>query len=527
MNRKEKRRQSKLAKKQGDGPPPSAMPEQLNKAFGLHQQGQLFEASVMYRQILESEPDNVEANHLLGVIEHENGNLAAAADLIGKAVASYPGHFTAQNNLGNVLAAMNNPAEAEQCYRRALKLKPDYAMAHNNLGNMLRDGGKTKEAERSFRRAIELQSDYGVALRNLGCLLTERGQFDEAGAYLQKALDLNPGQPEAHNDMGNLFKDSGRFDAARACYGRAIEIDSGYAEAHYNMAMASFMEGDLKQGFAGFEWRRRIPGLVEARDLPGEPWDGAELNGRRLLVFAEQGLGDTIQFARYLPLLAGKGGDVTLECQSSLVDLLSGMDDGISVIARGDELPPYDVHVPLLSLPGLLGTTLETIPADIPYLKATTGPSAGGSGLKVGLVWRGGTVHLNDHNRSASLELFVKHLTNDGIGFYSLQKERPIEETILPLNIIDLGSGFTDFTDTAAAISGLDLVISVDTAIAHLAGALGVPCWMLLALPNDWRWMLDRGDSPWYPSMRLFRQSAPGDWDGVLVKISDELEKMS
>jgi len=519
----------------------------------------------MYGQILAFDPAHAEASHLLGVIALDRGDAATARDLIGEAVRTNPGHFIAQNNLGNACVACGDAPQAEKCYRQALKIKPDYAIAHNNLGNVLKRAERFAEAEKHYRRAVALDAnyveahanlggvqleagktedakgnclralaldpDYGEAHTNLGNVLAQMGDFDEAIGHHRRAVDLNPASPAALNDLGNVLKDSGQFDEARKTYRQALAFNPDDPKANYNLAMTAMAEGDLIEGFKGFEWRWKIDGMVENRDFPGMPWTGDPLAGRTLLVHAEQGLGDTINFCRYLPMLVEAGGKVVFECQPSLVDLMSGMGENISVFARGEPPPPYDlIHAPLLSLPRLLGTTLQSIPATIPYLEPDPGFSdqwAGRlsvySGPRIGLIWRGGGAHRNDANRSASLALFAEHFTEPGVVFFSLQKDRPGEEKKLPKHFIDLGQDFENFSDTAAALKNLDLIISVDTAVAHLGGAIGVPVWALLASPCDWRWLLERHDTPWYPTMRLLRKKPGQDWHAILEKAATDI----
>ncbi|MBL6942065.1 MAG: tetratricopeptide repeat protein [Rhodospirillales bacterium] len=567
MNRKLRRQQAKINKKAG-GADSREVAHLLEQGFGQHQAGNLGEAEDLYHKILELDPGHAEANHLLGVIALDNADYPMACTLMEKAVLANPKHFIAHNNLGNARTALGDFQQAEKCYRKALKFKPDYAMAHNNLGNVLKqssafeeaekhylraaslDGnyvealsglgavqlelGKVGDAEQNCRRALELNPDFAEAHTNLGNVLAEKGAYKEAISHHRRAVDFNPDNAGVLNDLGNVLKDSQQFEEARTVYNRAIAIDPDDAKANYNLAMAHMTDGDLLEGFKGFEWRWKVAGMVENRDFPGQEWMGEPLEGRTILVHAEQGLGDTIQFCRYLPLLVASGGKVVFECQPSLVDLVAGMGENITVFAKGETPPPYDhIHAPLLSLPRLFGTTLQTVPADSPYLQANATLSGQWAerlnqyrGPKVGLIWRGGAAHLNDRNRSASLALFDACFTEPGVTYFSLQKDRPKEDNSLPERFIDLGQDFNNFSDTAAALENLDLVISVDTAVAHLAGAVGTPVWTLLAYPNDWRWLVERQDSPWYPTMRLMRKEAGQEWQFLLQRVATEIEKM-
>jgi len=522
-----------MNKKVGGSPHGAASEEAtqaLEQGFKFHQEGNLEEAGNLYEKILALDPGNAEANHLLGIIALDKSDFATACELIGKAVNTNPRHFIAQNNLGNAFSALGNLAEAEKCYRKALKFKADYAIAHCNLGTVLQDTDRHEDAEKHFRRAVSLQPDYIEALGKLGNALAEKGANAEAAGFLKRAVDLKPGDAGMLNDLGNALKDSNLLEQAREVYHRALAIDPDDAKTNYNLAMSHLIAGDLAEGFKGYEWRWKVDGLVEKRSFAGVRWNGEALEGRTILVYAEQGLGDSIQFCRYLPLLVAGGGKVAFECQPALINLLSGMDENITVFPRGAPPPPYDkIHVPLLSLPQLLGTTLKSLPADTPYLHADAALAekwdeyfSQYSGPKIGLNWRGGPAHLNDHNRSTTLALFARYFCDPGTHYFSLQIDRPMDENDLPEHFIDLGKSFSD---TAAALKHLDLVISVDTAIAHLAGAVGTNVWTLLATPCDWRWLLEREDTPWYPSMKLKRKEAGEDWDALLARVAADLKK--
>ena len=567
MNRKLRRQQAKMNKKAG-GADSQEVARLLEQGFGQHQTGNLDEAEDLYHKILELDPGHAEANHLLGVIALDKADYPTACTLMEKAVLTNPKHFIAHNNLGNARTALGDLGQAGKCYRKALKFKPDYAMAHNNLGNVLKqtedyveaekhylravslDGdysealsglgavqlelGKVEEAEQNCLRALQINPDFGEAHSNLGNVLAEKGAYTEAISHHRRAVDFSPGNAGVLNDLGNVLKDSQQFEEARDIYSQAIAIDPEDAKANYNLAMAHMTDGDLLEGFKGFEWRWKVAGMVENRDFPGEEWNGEPLDGRTILIHAEQGLGDSIQFCRYLPLLVASGAKVVFECQPALVDLVSNMGENITVFAHGETPPPYDlIHAPLLSLPRLLGTTLQTVPADHPYLQADATLSAGWEGRlsqyrgpKIGLIWRGGAAHLNDRNRSAPLALFDSCLNVPGVNFFSLQKDRPKEDNNLPERFIDLGKDFDSFSDTAAALKNLDLVISVDTAVAHLAGAVGSPVWTLLAYPSDWRWLVEREDTPWYPTMRLMRKEAGQDWQALLERVATDIKNM-
>jgi tetratricopeptide (TPR) repeat protein len=569
MNRQQRRLEKKGEKKKGvlDAATQVEVDGILNLGHQNHQAGMLDDAQTLYKKVLSLDPNNTEANHLLGVVAHHTGNLETGIELISKAVRSHPAHFAALNNLGNAQAQAGLPADAEKSYRKALKFKPDYAMAHGNLGKVLMDAGRlgdaikhlsraiqleaanpahhinhgaacmatglVEEAEASFRSALELTpADYSVH-NELGILLQADGRLDGAEACYKRTIEINETSVEAHVNMGNLMEDCLRFEDSKGNFHHAIELEPGNVDAHRNLGMVLLRQGDFENGFAEYAWRVSAHARDEESQFQGKVWDGGGESGRRILIHAEQGLGDTIQFARYLPVLEGMGYEVVFECQPPLVDLMASLPGEFQIIGKGDTLPDFDIHAPLLSLPGLLKGTLETIPSGESYLSATEDlvdqwkeRLSGGERKKVGLVWRGRGEHNNDKNRSASLALFVEHLSDVDADFYCLQKDLTNEEQKMPVGFQNIGKDFKDFSDTAAALKNLDLVISVDTSVAHLAGALGVPTWLLLPTPPDWRWLMDRDDTPWYPSMRLFRKQGLEDWDGVLGKVAAELKNI-
>ncbi|NQU59413.1 MAG: glycosyltransferase family protein [Rhodospirillales bacterium] len=504
----------------------------LELAIGHHQAGRLNEAEALYRSVLNADPENPMANHLFGVVACQKGDLETAIGAIDKSLKRDPDNGEAHKNLAGALIGVGRLEDAERHLLRAIDLKPGYAEALNNLSIVQLETGRAAEAIASAVAAIQTRPEYGKAHNSLGSALRQEGRTREAEQSYRRALELNPGNAEAWNNLGLIEKDGLRLEQAEAAFGNAARLKPGFADGHNNLGMLKLLQGDLKDGFAQCEWRTGLASMRPfLRRLPGQPWAGQDPVGQRLLVYAEQGLGDTLQFVRYLPMLKRLGCELFFECQPPLRRLLAQMDGIARVFAHGEDLPVVDLHVSLMSLPHLLSTTLSSIPAAIPYLRADPGLVEGWrqrlscyQGLRVGLVWRGGAAHRNDANRSASLDLFQKYFDFPEAAFFCLQKEIPDHERPTPGAFVDIGGDFQDFADTAAAISALDLVISVDTASAHLAGALGVSTYVLLPWAPDWRWLLDRPDSPWYPGMRLFRQHRPGDWDGVLVRAAAQLE---
>ena len=422
--------------------------------------------------------------------------------------------------------------EAETVYRQILDIKPDFAEAHSNLGTVLQDLGRMDEAVPSYHKALAINPDYAEAHYNLGIAFKELGRLEESVASYQKALAIKPDHADAHNNLGNAFKDMGKLDEAVASYRKALAIKPDYVQAHGNLGLISLLMGDFETGWPEYSWRQfEDDSVLKIRAYPQPFWDGGDLTGKTIFVYPEQGLGDIIQFVRYLPMVRQRGGYVAFDVPLSMVRLFRGL-DGIDIaLKHGDTLPPFDCHIPLLEFPRLFGTTLDTIPASAAYLhadKELTGAWAERlgprQGFRIGLVWGGNPGHLNDHNRSIDPELFRPLIETPGVEAFSLMVGRDGEAArVFGDGLSDLAPHLGDFADTAAAIAHLDLVISVDTAPAHLAGALGAPVWTLLPFNPDWRWMLDRDDSPWYPSMRLFRQETPGDWEGVFQEVETAL----
>lgn len=374
------------------------------------------------------------------------------------------------------------------------------------------------------------------ALNNLGSVYQELGRFADAEAEFEKVLSLNPDYPKAHHNLGNTFLKQNQVDEAITSYKQALAYQANYKIVEFHLANALLLKGDFQSGWPLYEFREEAKLTKdERREFPRPMWDASPLGDKTILLHSEQGIGDTIQFVRYARIVAGYGGRVVLECQATCKKLMETIPEISAVFEKEEELPDFDVHAPLMSLPYLFGTTLETIPCDIPYIRppeAQAVPdefhSAEGT-LKVGLVWAGNPEHPNDKNRSISLEKFEQILDTNKIRFFSLQvgkRNTDIKRLQFQDTLKNLGGELIDFSTTAAVMAHLDLIISVDTAPAHLAGAMGKAVWTLLPYAPDWRWMLNRSDSPWYPTMKLFRQKEVGDWDDVLFEVKENLERM-
>jgi lipoprotein NlpI len=447
-----------------------------------------------------------------------------------------PDSAAAHNNLGNVLSDQGKLDEALAHFRRALELKPDYAEAQSNLGNVLNEQGKPDEALACYHRALELKPDYADAYIGTGNVLKKRGKPDESLACYRRALELRPDYADAHVSLGVALYELGKLDEARACYRRALELKPDHAVAHGNHSLLSLLTGDFQRGWPEYQWRWKTK-QCPPRDFSQPLWDGRPLEGKTILLHAEQGYGDAIQFVRYAALVKERGGSVIVECPRPLLALLTTCAGIDQWVAQGEKLPAFDVHAPLLSLPGIFQTSLGNLPNATPYLFAAPdrvqrwrqelGRLAG---PKIGIAWRGSPKHLNDRCRSIPLSCFEPLARLPGIRLVSLQTEAGVEELQGARDrfpVTDVGRRLEDFMETAAVMMNLDLVIACDTAVVHLAGALGIPVWVALPLVPDWRWLVDRNDSPWYPTMRLFRQDSRGDWPGVFRRIAVALGEQS
>ncbi len=426
--------------------------------------------------------------------------------------------------------------EAEGLYRQILAVDPDHADCLHLLGVLAAQAGADDTAEALIGRALAVCPDYPEAHLNLGNLLKQQSRLDQAEVHYRRALTLRPGWAEAYAGLGLVLYEQGRLDQAALCHRQALALRPDCALTHKNYGWVLLKQGDLAAGFREYEWRWRIPDFPVKRPPFAQPlWTGGDLTGRTLLLHAEQGLGDTLQFVRYAPQLQRRGARVMLECPRELVRLLRGMTGLDRVLGPGDDRPDFDCHAPLLSLPHLMGTTLATVPAEVPYLAPPPGlteawaarlPPA--AGRRVGLVWAGNPRRHQpdwtavDRRRSLALARLAPLTAVAGVQWISLQKDRRPELDQPPpgLTLIDVMAEVADLADTAALVANLDLVIGVDTAVIHLAGASGRPVWLLSRFDGCWRWLQDRDDSPWYPSLRLFRQPRPGDWESVAAAVA-------
>ncbi|WP_029008953.1 tetratricopeptide repeat protein [Azospirillum halopraeferens] len=493
-------------------------------------------AGAAYARALRLDPGLADAHANRAAVLRALGRAGEAAAAARRALALAPDHAEGLTNLADALLADGGPALAETAARRAAAVRPGLAAAVMVLAGAHAAVGRWEAAEVAYRAALDRDPALAAAQENLGALLAKLGRRAEALAALDAAERLRPDRPPLAA-RGNALLALGEPAAAASCFARALAERPFDAGLHWNRAFACLLAGDYAEGWAEFEWRRaddRARPPWRRFDRP--TWRGEDVAGRRLLLYAEQGLGDTLQFVRYVPLVAARGARVVLEVQPPLLMLLSGMEGAERVIARGDPLPDFDLECPLMSLPGAFATRPATVPAAVPYLHPDPARAAvwrrrlSGDGPAVGLVWAGNPQFPGDRLRSPRLEGLRPVLEVPGVRFFGLQAgegRADLEGAALPPTFTDLGGALHDFAETAAVMAGLDLVITSCTAPAHLAGALGVPVWVVLPLAPDWRWMLGRDDSPWYPTARLFRQDRVGDWQGVARRVAEALRALA
>ncbi|MCG2722438.1 MAG: tetratricopeptide repeat-containing glycosyltransferase family protein [Thermodesulfovibrionales bacterium] len=481
-----------------------AISDALEMAHRYSQEENLEESEYIYRKILREQPNDSQGCVGLAFVLHKKGWID----------------------------------EALRYYQKALMLNPKLADAVYNLGNIFQQKGRLDEAIRYYERAIKLDPHNALAYNNLGSVLQQKGQFDEAIVFYQKAITHNQGLLSAYNNLGLAFHEKGLFQEAMECHKKALSLNPDHPTVHFNIAGSLLLHGDFQEGWKEYEWRKKMHGYKGCRFI--QPlWDGSDVQGHTIMLYSEkgyEGFGDTIQFIRYATLIAKRGVKVFAECQRELKSLLRSVEGVEQVFSKDETLPEFDLTCPYLSLPFVFGTTVEIIPSKTPYIM--TNPvliqnwrdkiQRDNSELKIGLVWAGDLRHPRSRYRSCELAAFSPLSQISDISVYSLQKGEASKEASNPpegLKFFDYTEDFTDFSDAAALIENLDLVISVDTAGAHLAGALGRPVWTLLPFVPEWRWLLDRKDSPWYPTMKIFRQPYPGDWKSVISCITEELRK--
>lgn len=496
------------------------------------------EAIESYGRAIALRPDYAEAYSNRGAALETLRQFSAAIGNYDKAVACKPDYAQAYYNRGNAFRELKQPRAALDSYDKAIACRAHYPEAYNNRGSALRDLGKFEAAVESYDQAIALRADYARAYNNRGNALSDMRLFQEAVESYDRAIALRPDYADAYNNRGSALRDLQQSQAAVDSYDKAITLQPGYAKAHLNRSMCLLQMGDFERGWAPYEWRWEDEALQKTRRQFTQPlWLGAEpLHGKTILLHAEQGFGDTLQFCRYARLVTGLGARVIMEVQAPLAGLLAGVEGVAQVLKRGDPLPAFDFHCPLLSLPLAFGTRMDTMPAGPAYLAAPPDKLAQWTSRlgektkpRVGLVWSGSATHKNDRNRSVLLSEWLAFLP-EGLQYISLQKEiRASDRQTLALHpqIVQLDEEIGDFSDTAALCELVDVVVSVDTSVAHLAAAMGKPVWIALPLNPDWRWLLERSDSPWYDTVTLYRQQVAGEWGPVFDRMATDLNRLA
>jgi tetratricopeptide (TPR) repeat protein len=521
----------------------------FERALHAAQNKSLAEAIELFDGAIHLEPSNAAAHCNRGTVLLELNELHGALASYDRAVTLKSDYAVAYCNRGNVLRKLRRWDEALASYDRATAINPLHAEFHCNRGNVLAELNQWDEALCSYNHAIRLNPQLADAYSNRGTVQRRLQQFDAALASYDRAIAINPNFAEAHCNRGLLLHDLGRYSAALDSYGRAIGVRPDFAEARLNRSMTLLALGDYANGWSEYEWRWRTELLSGERRLFTQPlWLGKQsLSGKTILLHGEQGFGDMLQFCRYSTLLEQLGASVILEVPGPLKSLLAGADGVARCVGPTDALPEFDYHCPLMSLPLAFDTTLSTVPAQVPYLRGNAvktriwmeklGPRRK---PRIGLVWSGGArpnqPHLWHVNRRRNIPLAtLAGLLRPDMEFYSLQKGELAEAELREFavnnsggpQIIALSDELRDFSDSAALVANLDLVISVDTAMAHLAAALGKPVWILNRFDACWRWLVDRSDSPWYPTAKLYRQQRPGDWEGVLRQVAADLTRVA
>ncbi|UCD82320.1 MAG: tetratricopeptide repeat protein [Desulfobacterales bacterium] len=517
---------------------PSAPSYHNNLGLVLESSGKQTEAVRAYRMALKLHPYYADAYNNLGNVLRQQERMDQAIANFKAALRIAPDFPEAHFNLALSYRDKGLLEAAMEHYRQAIRLKPNYDKAYNSLGNALKQLGRLDEAVENYRRALRHNPESVGVLNNLAIALRAKGRIQDAAECMIRAIQLKPGWAESYCNLGNLLKDQNRFDAALKQYHRAIRLKPDFVEAYFNRAITHLLLENFEEGWKEYEWRLQKPEWKKIHALHTHliRWEGQNFHDRRLLVYDEQGFGDALQFVRYLPLVKARGGTVVFQTRKPLMALfkfLAGVDELEERTPDAASSNSSDFYVPLASLPGIFNTRLETIPADIPYLQADIAKvkhwpnRLADQGHHVGIVWAGTDT---DPNRTCPFRHFLPLSGIAGVNLYGLQQAAPAviisgSTGSHDVQIPNFGPEFEDFSDTAALIANLDLVISIDTSVAHLAGALGKPVWVLLPHNADWRWLLDREDSPWYPTMRLFRQKTRGDWSEVFDRVAQNLQQ--
>ncbi|HEV7301792.1 MAG TPA: tetratricopeptide repeat protein [Tepidisphaeraceae bacterium] len=534
--------------------------------------GALAEAEAAWGQFLRLSPDDAEAHRHLGNLRRRMDKLDQAIESLKRAaelaadptsaeldlgiaqagakrypeakltfekvLTRHPDSYDAQLNLGMLFQEMKDDGQALAFLRKAVEQRPRDPSGLNNLGVALSNQGKFSEAVGIFERLLTDAPDYTLAWNNLGNALRSLGRNEEAVAALERAIELRPDYTEAYNNLGIIYAQLEKFDEAIRLYDKALLLRPDYPEAHANRGLVYLLMGNFQQGWADYEWRWHGGHGLKRRSYGGRLWDGSPLVGRRILLHYEQGLGDTFQFIRYAKELKNRGATVVFECQASTRQILSRTPGIDEFVIRGEKPPQCEFYAPLLTLPGTCQTNLDTLPRRVPYVFGDPAQTwdwkqrlAQVAGFRIGIVWQGNPEHKGDRNRSIPLRCFAPLANLPGVQLVSLQKNLGVEQIeqlgglFTPVDFKGIAEGGDGWLRTAAIVANLDLVITADTSVAHLCGAMGVPIWVALPTSPDWRWLLEREDTPWYPTMRLFRQAQPGDWDELFARIAEAVRQ--
>lgn len=517
----------------------------MARVIALGQQGETTQAEQILRELLAQSPLCPPVLHNLAICLIQQDRLAEARQYLEQALQADSRYDRAHHTLGTLLHRQRQLALAQRHLRQAIALNASNAHALNDLGALLNDLKRFEEAEIYLSQAVRIAPKMPDAYNNLGVTLTSLGRLKQARRYLRKALELRPHDAAAQANLGNAYKEEGKLSEALACYDLSLAIAPDCVTTRWNRSLALLAAGDFEQGWTEYEWRWQRP-QTPARRFTQPPWRGEPLHGRTILLYAEQGLGDTLQFVRYAAILKQKGAHVVLECPQPLTRLLQHVQGVDLLVTEGDALPAFDIQAPLMTLPRLCGTTVSTIPAPVPYIHVSASNATDWAGVmaragnpdefRVGIAWQGNPHHAWDRFRSVPLHRFARLGDLQGVIFFSLQTGPGTEQAdplsgsakflhlIQPSSMKAKESSITDMADIAAIIKNLDLVITVDTATAHLAGALGVEVWIMIAAISDWRWMRQTTKTPWYPTAQLFRQTRLGSWSPVFRDIRTELK---
>lgn len=522
-------------------PVPSLDIQIFERAVEFHRTGEEVKADPLYRAALVLNPLHPEANYNLGLILHGQGRYADAVPFYRDAIFARTDYADAYGNLGSVMKELGKIQEAMIFYRQGLAYAPTSAQGHSNMAVALNENGLSEDALISFRKALVADPGYVWSYLNMAPCLLDLGMTEASVEACRRGMAIDPSLAIVRYNLAASLKTLNRLDESIEAFRQAVALNPNFGEAHFALGQTLLMRGDYAEGWPEYDWRWTLPDYAWLRNIHGEftqpRWRGEDARGKTLLVYAEQGLGDAIQYARYLPQLLERGIKVVVAVHPPLKPLFSAIPN-VTVAVLDQTLPPFDLHCPLLGLPQIFGTTIDNVPAQVPYLSIDPEkarlwqsriPATGR--LRVGIVWAGNPTQKGDRWRSPRLSSVAPLFDVPGVDFVALQKgpgREDLKSHPLPANVLDLGEEIADFSDTAAIMAGLDLVISSCTAPLHLAGALGVPVWAVIPYSPHFLWGLERLDSPWYPSLRLYRQDEHGkDWSGAVGRMAADLARMA